>query len=316
MATRGTGVALAPGYPDYSSNSSNAYIPEVWSGRLVEKFYATTTFGEIASTDYESEIKGFGDNIIIRTVPDVVISDYTIGSTFAQTDYQVPSSSAVELPINKAKKFLVRVNTVDRAQSDVDLVEVFADEASMKLKIAIDTDVLQNIGGAAAATNSGTQAGAISANLNLGTSGSPVTVTTGNAISYLLDLGQALDEQNIGDEGRWVVLPAWFIRKLKDSNLRQASITGDAITPLRNGKVGMIDRFTVYQSNLLTQTAGSTNLVAGHTAGLAFAAQITEMERLQNPWDFGHLQRGLCVYGYKVIEPKFIFSGFAVAGTN
>lgn len=313
MATRGTGVALAPGYPDYSSNSSSAFIPEVWSGRLVEKFYATTCFGEIASTDYETEIKGFGDNIIIRTVPDVTISDYTIGSTFAQTDYQVPTSTAVELPINKAKKFLVRVNTVDRAQSDVDLVEVFADEASMKLKIAIDQDVLQNIGTSADAANAGATAGAISANLNLGTTGSPFGFSTATAVSYLTNLGQAMDEQNIGDEGRWVVLPAWAINKLKQSSLATASLTGDAITPLRNGKVGMIDRFTVYQSNNLTQNASYTNIVAGHTAGLAFAAQITEMERLQNPWDFGHLQRGLCVYGYKVIAPKFIFNGYIVA---
>lgn len=308
------GPTRVGGYPDYSSSTAVEYIPEVWSGKLVEKFYATTVFGEICSTDYEGSIKGYGDNIIIRTIPDVTISDYSIGSTFAQSDYQAPSSNAVELPINKAKKFLVKVNTVDRAQSDLDMVEIFASEASMKLKIAIDTDILQNIGASAASTNTGTSAGAISGNLNLGTTGSPVSFSTSTAVGYLIALGQAMDEQNIGDEGRWVVLPAWAVAKLKQSDLKTASLTGDAVSPLRNGKVGMVDRLTVYQSNLLDQTSSRTSIVAGHSAGLAFAAQITEMERLQNPFDFGHLQRGLCVYGYKVIEPKFIFNGFIVTG--
>ena len=308
------GPTRVGGYTDYSSSSTPGYIPEVWSGKLVEKFYATTVFGEICSTDYEGSIKGYGDNIIIRTIPDVTVSDYSIGSTFSQADYQVPASNQVELPIDKAKKFMVKVNTVDRAQSDLDLVEIFANEASVKLKIAIDTDILANVPDSAAATNTGATAGAISGDINLGTTGTPFSFTTGTAVGYLVSLGQAMDEQNIGDEGRWVVLPAWAIAKLKQSDLKTASLTGDATSPLRNGKVGMVDRLTIYQSNLLDQNATRTNIVAGHSSGLAFAAQITEMERMQNPWDFGHLQRGLCVYGYKVIEPKHIFSGFIVTG--
>lgn len=308
------GPTRVGGYTDYSSSTAVEYIPEVWSGKLVEKFYATTVFGEVCSTDYEGEIKGYGDNIIIRTIPDVTVSDYSIGSTFAQTDYQAPSSNAVEMPINKAKKFLVKVNTVDRAQSDLDMVEIFANEASMKLKQAIDQDVIQNVGASAASTNTGTTAGAVSGNLNLGTTGAPVSFSTSTAVGYLITLGQAMDEQNIGDEGRWVVLPAWAVAKLKQSDLKTASLTGDSVSPLRNGKIGMVDRLTIYQSNLLDQNATRTSIIAGHSAGLAFAAQITEMERLQNPWDFGHLQRGLCVYGYKVIEPKFIFNGFIVTG--
>lgn len=52
------GPTRAGGYPDYSSSGTYKYIPEVWSGKLVQKFYATTVFGSVASTDYEGEIKG------------------------------------------------------------------------------------------------------------------------------------------------------------------------------------------------------------------------------------------------------------------
>lgn len=294
---------------------------EVWSGKLVTKFYATTVFGSIASTAYEGEIKGAGDNILIRTTPDISVSDYVIGSNFSASDYDVPTSSAVELPINKAKKFMYRINTVDRAQADIDLASVFADEASMKLKIAMDTDLLANIYADVSADNSGATAGVISDNLNLGTTAAPVSVSTSNAIEFIMRMSQVLDEQNVSDEGRWLVLPAWFIQRLKQTDLKDASLTGDNQSTLRSGRVGMIDRFTIYRSNLLdvsedSDTPGTfyTNIIGGHSAGLAWASQIVEMEQLQNPWDFGSLARGLCVYGYKVIEGRFLVHGRVLAG--
>jgi hypothetical protein len=44
-------------YPAGSASPSPAYsgtfIPEIWSGKLIEKFYATTVLAAIANTDYE-----------------------------------------------------------------------------------------------------------------------------------------------------------------------------------------------------------------------------------------------------------------------
>lgn len=239
--------------------------------------------------------------------------------------YEVPNRANVELPINRGKKFLVRLNTVDAAQSDLDLVEVFTEEAAMKLKIAMDRDMLGVIYTQVAAANSGLTAGAISGNLVLGTAAAPVSITSGTptvagtVTDYLTRLGQVLDEQNVSDEGRWVVLPSWAIKKLKNSELKQAYLTGDSESILRNGRVGTVDRFTIYQSNNLSTNAGaggSTNIIFGHSAGLAWASQITEMETQQNPWDFGQLMRGLCVYGYKVIEPNFLGAGVIQEGAN
>lgn len=303
------GLTRAGGYPDYSHSGTIRYIPELYSGKLITKFYETTLFGTIASTVYEGEIKGFGDNIVIRTVPSITISDYVLGSTFSHADYQVPTSTTVELPINKGKKFLVKLNTVDRAQSDLDLAAIFADEASMQLKIAMDRDMFANIYADVSSNNQGATAGVISASLNLGTNGAPVAVDKDNILDVILRMAQVLDEQNVSDEGRWLVLPAWAIQALKLSDLKDASVTGDNESTLRNGRVGRIDRFTVYRSNLLTVTDAATdytNVLAGHSAGLAWASQIVEMEQLQNPYDFGSLMRGLCVYGYKVIEPKYL----------
>ena len=50
-----------------ASNWSGSFIPSLWSAKMIQKFYATSVFGDIANTDYEGEIKGYGDKVVITT---------------------------------------------------------------------------------------------------------------------------------------------------------------------------------------------------------------------------------------------------------
>jgi hypothetical protein len=298
-------VARTSGYPDYGPSSGPGYIPEVWSGKMVEKFYKTTVFGEIASTDYEGEIAGFGAQVQIRTVPDITVSDYIIGEGLSP---QYPASNKVTLAIDQAKSFNVGLNMVDQRQSDLDLADVFANEGSIKLRIAADAEVLETIPGDVSADNRGPTAG-VDSDINLGSSSAPVAVSKTTVVDFIVDMGTVLDEQNVSEEGRWLVVPPWFIALIKKSDLRIASLAGDGTSILRNGKVGEIDRFTIYQSrNLLTQTSPgpATWIMFGHSAGLTFAAQIVEMQMIDNPSDFGYLIRGLMVFGFEVIGPNYL----------
>lgn len=300
------GVPRASGIPDYGPAGTVKFIPEVWSGKLVEKFYKTTVFGEIASTDYEGEIAGFGANVIIRTIPDITVSDYVIGEGLTP---QYPSRNSVTLSIDKAKSFNVALNTVDSRQSDLDLADVFANDGSMQLRIAADADMLETIPADVSAENSGSTAGADSNDLDLGTAASPRLISSANATQLWVDMGQVLDEQNVSDEGRWAVIPPWLAAVVKNSDLKIASLAGDGISILRNGKIGEINGITSYQSrNILRQTspAVASYVMFGHSAGLTFAAQIVECQMIDNPSDFGYLIRGLMVYGFEVIEPSYL----------
>lgn len=311
------GVPRAGGVPEYGPGGTINFNPEIYSGKLVEKFYKTTVFGEICTTDYEGDIAGFGANVVIRTVPDVTVSDYVIGAGLSA---QYPSRNSVTLSIDQAKSFNVALNTVDSRQSDLDLSDIFANDGSIQLKIAADVDMLSTIPAQVAAQNQGATAGADSQNIRLGTVTAPVTLVasgaTGlqqNVVDWIVGCGTVLDEQNVSDEGRWMVLPPWIIALIKRSDLRIASLAGDGVSILRNGKVGMIDRFTIYQSrnvlkSLTPQLAWAT--MFGHSAGLAFAAQIVEAQMIDNPNDFGYLIRGLMVFGYRVIESRYVGTSF------
>ena len=282
---------------------SGTFIPEIWSGKIIEKFYATTVLSAISNTDYEGEIKNQGDKVKIRTRPTITIRDYDADQPLR---VERPSSNIVELTIDKGKYFNTVEDDVMAVQSDIGMMNLWSDDAAQQMKITIDTEVLAAIYSDISAYNKGATAGRISGNINLGATSSPISLTSSNAIDKLIDLGQALDELNIPETGRWVVIPAWYATRLKKSDLKDASITGDGTSVLRNGRLGMIDRFTLYSSNLLPQvTDGSdtvTRIYAGHSHGLTFAAQMTKMETLRSEQTFGTLMRGLQIYGYKVLD--------------
>jgi len=305
------------GYPDYSSTGTSKFIPEVWAGKLTTKFYATTCFGSIASTDFQGDVKGLGDNVIIRSRPTITINDYQIGQTLT---YEHPEQANTTLAIDRAKSFSFGLNDVDRYQSDIALMDEFTDDATEQMQIVIDKDILGTIYGDVAAANAGGSAGVISGNINLGVSGTPLSLTTSNVTDFIVDMGQVLDEQNVPHTGRWLVVPAWVAGLLKKSPLHNANEMGDNVSILRNGRLGMIDRFEIFVSNNLTTvvdgttSTNCTNVVAGHRAGLTFASQMTEMEELPNPNDFGRLVRGLNVYGFKTIEPNYLAAGYVDKG--
>lgn len=293
--------------PDYSG----IFIPTIWSGKLIEKFYDATVLAAIANTDYEGDVKNQGDTVKIRTKPTITINDYVVGDALT---VERPTSNIVELLINQGKYFNTILDDVMETQADLNLLSMWADDASEQMKIVIDSAVLLGLLGASVAENRGLTAGRLSANVNLGVTTNPVDLvarpdgTNTEVIDLIVGMGQVLDEQNIPETGRWVVLPAWTCAMIKRSELRDASLTGDGMSILRNGRLGMIDRFTVYMSNLLPAgatgglAAGETGVFAGHSHGLTFASQLTKVETLRGESSFGTYLRGLQVYGTKVTD--------------
>ena len=295
--------------------STGVFIPEIWSGKLIEKFYAATVLAAIANTDYEGEIRSMGDKVKIRTKPTITIRDYTVDS---QLVVERPSSSTVELTIDFAKYFNEVLDDVMELQADLNLLSMWADDAAEQLKITIDTGVLGLIDAGVNAANLGASAGKVSGNIDLGTTGAPAVITPSTVLNYIVDMGTVLDEQNIPETGRWLVIPPWVAGMVKKSDLRNASISGDGSSLLRNGRLGMIDRFTLYASNLLpTATEGSVNayrIFGGHPHGLTFASQISKVETLRSENTFGTLLRGLQVYGAKVLDGIALTELYAVRG--
>jgi len=298
--------ATSPGHPSYTGN----FIPEIWSGKLIENFYDATVLAVIANTDYEGEIKAHGDTVNIRTTPELTIKDYVKGQTLS---IENPDKPKLQLLIDKGKYFAAVEDDVDQVQSDIAMMDAWSKDASERMKIVIDTDVLGNIATDVPSANKGLTAGEQTLAIDLGVTGTANALTTSNVLTEIINHGTVLDEANVPEQDRWMVIPAKMAGLIKQSDLKDASITGDGSSPLRNGRLGMIDRFMLYVSHNLplsaTGPSGEFTIFSGHKKGLTFASQMTNMETLRSESTFGDIIRGLQVYGYKVVKPEAITAG-------
>ena len=285
IGANGSGAAFT-----YAANQGG-FIPEVFSKMLQAKFYKSSVLPAISNTDYEGEISGQGDKVHIRTVPTVAVADYT-----GTVSYSNLTTSTVELNIDQAKSYAFKVDDILKAQGDIDMLAAASGDAAEQMRIAVETQVLSSI--VTGATTIQAQA----------------TQTSGTILAAILSMGQALDELNIPEEGRFIVLSPEFISLLKQSELRQAYLTGDGTSPLRNGQVGVVDRFKVFSSNMLYTPAsgadaGYTHVMAGHPKATCFASQFTNTETVRLESTFGDGIRGLKVYGSKVVVPDALVIG-------
>lgn len=329
-----------------------AFNPMLWSKKLNAKYYVDNLLTEVTNTYWEGEIKNQGDTVRIRTAPTLTISDYVIGSNLS---YEVPTPIYQDMVINKAKSFAFQCNDVQTAQADMDLLNMYMEDAAKQLKIAITEGVFYNMfctsdsgvtaadvytasttasnKRGSAAANQGATAGAKSASLDLGTDLAPIdsSSTADNLLNLILRMAAVLDEQNVPDSGRFLVMSPVDRHRMLMSSIGAAYFAGDSTSIVRTGKVGTVDRFTVYVSNMLPHgeaskgwvsgsTATSTGtsegsaearrmIVAGHKDAIAYASGISKTEQIRNPSDFGDYVRGLAVYGSRVVKPEALAIG-------
>ena len=297
------------------TSMSDSYIPAIWSKKTIVKFYEAAVVAAISNTDYTGEIKAQGDRVEIRVIPDIITRTYQIGQKLIRTR---PETTKVTLYIDKGEYYSIPVNLVEMHQADIPYIEKWTDDAGQQMKNAIEVRVFGDVYADASADNCGLTAGVKSSSYNMGVSGTPLGLDKTNIFpDWIVDIGCVLDEQNVPDDDRFLVLPTVLIGMLKKSDIKDAAMMGDGSSVLRskNGRLGIIDRFELYKCGNITTTAdgsGETayNCIAGHKSALTFASQLVNTRTIPNPDDFGDIMEGLQVYGYKVIKPESLVHAY------
>lgn len=269
------------------------FIPEVWRKKLQAKFYANTVLDQVTNHDHEGEINGMGSKVYIRVRPTITISDYTVNSNLT---YQDLADDKVELLIDKAKSYSFKCDDIDKAQSDIKIINEATLDAAEQMKITVEKQVFANVFADATTQTANTQ------------------ITALTVLNWIVDQGVSLDELNIPGEGRFLIIPPWIGGMIKKSDLKDASISGDTTSILRNGRLGMIDRFTLYVSNNLsggTTVGNPVHCLAGTKHAISFASQFVKTETLRLQNTFGDAIRGLKVYGFKVEVPNALIDAEA-----
>ncbi|ADL08036.1 phage capsid protein [Thermosediminibacter oceani] len=263
------------------------FIATIWSARLNENLRKALVYGNIVNTDYEGEIVGKGSTVKINSIGSINIGDYDKNTGIG--DPQELDSYQTTLVIDQAKYFNFKVDDVDKAQMNVNLVDAAMQEAAYALADAMDQYI------ASLYTE-------VAPGNTIGSDESPIVPTKDNAYDYLVDLLVKLDEANVPKNGRFVVVPSWFAGLLK-KDPRFTSKTDVLIT----GEIGMVDGATIYESNNVPNVGGQKyKIMAGYRGAIAFVRAINSIEAYRPEKSFADAVKGLALYGAKVIKPNAI----------
>ena len=306
------GLIPVSGGANYSGSPSYL-IPARFATEFLHKYYLMTTFREIANTDFEETIRGFGDILHVRRIADISTFIFNPGMVLPT---QINMSIAdAELNIDHGRGWRFPMDPVLLKQTDKkDVFDKWAFDAARQSDIAVEAEMYANLPAQADATNLGNAAGAKTGMWQLGTTGSPLTIGPNDCVPLLLAMEQCLFENNVmtgpesgvtqGQEDKmYAVVPGWFHTYLMQAGILQAIYTGDPKSPLRTNAVGKVGPVTIYRSNSLVPTGKVTPIIFGVKRALSFALQLDIVEVKPNFTYFGDLMQGLVVYGYNTMIP-------------
>jgi N4-gp56 family major capsid protein len=259
------------------------FKPEVWNAGLLSILDKALVFGSVANRNYEGDISEYGDTVHITDVDDVTIGDYTPNTDLA--DPEVLTTNEQLLVIDQAKSFHFYVDDVDARQvrNDGALMDEAGRRAAFGLRDKVDTFLSGKV--------------ALSAGNHLG-------VIDGSTVTNVYDklvvpAGVALDEANVPEEMRWLIIsPAAYGLLQLDSRFIEADKSGT--TALHNGVVGMAGGFRILKSN---------NAFQANRAITASIAVATTAKTLTGPvGTFSQGDIGLTVTGTNIAASTTIAS--------
>lgn len=270
------------------------FIPTIWSARLLANLDNNHVATNFVNRDYEGEIKQKGDKVKINSVGEITIGDYT-GAKIG--DPETLTTSDQELEINQGKFFNFSVDDVDKVQAAGPLMDKAMQRAAFGLSDVNDKFIFTTIEAGATALSS-----------------TAIALTASNVYETLVSIRTLMDKNNVPMTGRKVAVPpeAYALLLLDDRFVKTGGTNAE--TTLKNGLVGEVAGFQVFESNNLPFKAGTgsgdsakpaeTTIIAGHDMGGTYAEQIVQTEAYRPEQLFADAVKGLQVYGAKVTISK------------
>ena len=268
------------------------FIPTVWAARLLTALERSLVYGQanVCNRLFEGEIRAAGNTVKIASVSDVTVNDYV-----KDTDIDAPETLTDEtqtMSIDQQKYFNFYVDSIDRAQQNVNVLDEAMRRSAWKLRNLADGYLASLMAAAVPAGNM------------IGDNTTPEVPTKADAYEFLVDLGVKLDEADTPIDGRFCIVPAWFHGLLlkDDRFIKAGTLRSDRA--LANGAVGEAAGFSILKSNNVPNSGGAKyKILAGHASATSYAEQILDLHTYKPEKRFGDAVKGLHVYGAKVVRP-------------
>ena len=315
MAFNVSDAGFAEGSNSNFGTSTN-FLPAIYSKKVLNFFRKASVAEAITNTDYAGEISGYGDSVKVIKEPVITVYKYERGADVTETAL---TDTEISLVVDTANAFKFVVDDIETSMSHVNFKEVAASSAAYALRDAFDAGVLAAAfaGLSASGPNHVLGADDDTTGTVVGTydeASKSINLLINDPLDVLAHMARLLDEQNVPEEGRWVVAPPTFYEQLSQSGSKLLSVDFNAGQgSIRNGLVtsGKLRGFSMYKSNNIAATsAADGKILAGHMSAICTAQTITSTEVIRDPDSFGDICRGLHVYGVKVLRPEALVGAF------
>jgi hypothetical protein len=275
----------------------STFVPEVWSAALLTSLKKAQVFAALCNRDYEGEISQAGDTVHITSISRPTVATYIPNVTVITPEVLTAADRA--LLIDQAKYFAFEVDDVDQRQAKGNIIDAAMTEAAYALSDVSD----QFLAGLAATATTDVS------NVQAANQIAQITVNTGDiAYTQLTKLAQKLNEANVAQQGRFAVIPPWYLQLLLDTNkiaFNPALAGGVGATAVIEGYVNKLVGFDIFVSNNTPVGGAATrNFVIGGTKqAWSYAEQISKTEAYRPQSSFADAVKGLHLYGGKLVRP-------------
>ena len=255
------------------------FKPLVWSEIIDRELKKNLVFGMLANRDYEGAIQAEGDSVKIASISAVTVGDYT-GADISFTE---DNGATQTITIDKAKYFGLKMDDVDAAQAKGGIMDLRIQNAIYRMADAIDKDLAELYKKAKTKVTA--------------------TIGTDKVSTKIIDLAVKMDEANVPTAGRWLVVsPEVYGELVKEiPTISQGENTFGVQKTFFLGEWG---GFQIFKSNNVPFATKKYHCMAGVTAGLTLAMQLSKIEAGRFEKSFAEFVKGLNLYGCDVLETE------------
>lgn len=258
-------------------------IPTLFSKEVIRNRDIKNVFYKYTNSDYTGELRKSGDTVTVQTLPTLSFASGTAGAAITATNFVITSENLV---IDQVEQLLVRITDEEKVQSNLALTmkvaERFAEAEARLFDETVRDQILV------------TQVADIPAANKLD-SGAPITLTPALAYTTILNLSEALDNQNVEETGRIAFVSPNFANNLMQSGFLDASDTG--LNVRFKGYIGLVNGVKIVKTNALS---ASKEVIMLQEGAVNMVVQLNSYDVRKGTDGFYENLMAEVIYGLKI----------------
>lgn len=238
-------------------NTITGINDDILSKSVLDGFIAGITPLTAFTTSFNSDAVKKGDKV---SIPRVGAQTDAAATKVSHTAYAIQGSQsdAIEITLGQPVYVSSALDDVEIASSSVLNLEMYGKQKGFNLAKKVFQDILSKV-----------------TNANYG-----AAVFTGAASTFdaddVVDIRTACSQADMPEEMRALILgPTYVGNLLKDNSIQNNSAFGSS-NPIKEGSIGRLVGFDVFESNLIPSNSQNLVGLAAHPAGLAIAMRYLQ----------------------------------------